>query len=84
MAVASASVVAPVASGRGASGVAPMPTVEGQHRGGFCIGGHGHAMSHPDLREKSGASHICAKEENTYNNRVYRDKCHNNIRVLIT
>jgi hypothetical protein len=33
---------------------------------------------------KSGASHICAKEDNTYNNRVYRDKCHNIIRVLIT
>jgi hypothetical protein len=30
-----------------------------------------------------GASHTCAKEDNKYNNRVYRDKCHNNIRVLI-
>jgi hypothetical protein len=25
-----------------------------------------------------GASHTCAKEDNIYNNRVYRDKCHNN------
>jgi ribonuclease HI len=33
---------------------------------------------------KSGASHTCAKEDNIYNNRVYRDKCHNKIRVLIT
>jgi hypothetical protein len=30
------------------------------------------------LRTKSGASHTCAKEDNIYNNRVYRDKCHNN------
>jgi hypothetical protein len=36
------------------------------------------------LRNKSGASHTCAKEDNIYNNRVYRDKCHNNFRVLIT
>jgi uncharacterized FlgJ-related protein len=28
-----------------------------------------------------GASHICAKEDNAYNKRVYRDKCHNIIRV---
>jgi hypothetical protein len=27
---------------------------------------------------KPGASHTCAKEDNIYNNRVYRDKCHNN------
>jgi hypothetical protein len=27
---------------------------------------------------KSGASHTCAKEDNIYNYRVYRDKCHNN------
>jgi hypothetical protein len=25
---------------------------------------------------KPGASHICAREDNTYNNRVHRDKCH--------
>jgi hypothetical protein len=31
-----------------------------------------------------GASHTCAKEDNIYNNRVYRDKFHNIIRVLIT
>jgi hypothetical protein len=31
------------------------------------------------LRDKNpGASHTCAKEDNIYNNRVYRDKCHNN------
>jgi hypothetical protein len=29
------------------------------------------------------ASHTCAKEDNIYNNRVYRDKCHNKIRVFI-
>jgi hypothetical protein len=39
-------------------------------------------VSHPDLRTKPGASHTCAKEDNIYNNRVYRDKCHNIIRVL--
>jgi hypothetical protein len=33
---------------------------------------------------KPGASHICAKEDNIYNNIVYIDKCHNIIRVLIT
>jgi hypothetical protein len=33
---------------------------------------------------KPGASHTCAKGDNIYNNRVYRDKCHNKIRVLIT
>jgi hypothetical protein len=27
---------------------------------------------------KPGASHTCAKEDNIYNNKVYRDKCHNN------
>jgi hypothetical protein len=31
---------------------------------------------------KSGASHTRAKEDNIYNNRVYRDKCHIIIRVL--
>jgi hypothetical protein len=41
-------------------------------------------LSHPDLRDKPGASHICAKEDNTYNNIVYRDKFHNIIKVLIT
>jgi hypothetical protein len=41
-------------------------------------------LSHPDLRDKAGAPHICAKEDNTYNNRAYRDKCQNNIIVLIT
>jgi hypothetical protein len=25
---------------------------------------------------KPGASHIYAREDNTYNNRVHRDKCH--------
>jgi hypothetical protein len=41
-------------------------------------------LSHPVLRNKPGASHTCAKEDNIYNNRVYRDKCHNIIRVLVT
>jgi hypothetical protein len=35
-------------------------------------------------RTKPGAFHTCAKEDNIYNNRVYRDKCHNIIKVLIT
>jgi hypothetical protein len=35
-------------------------------------------LSHLVLRAKPGASHTCAKEDNIYNNRVYRDKCHNN------
>jgi hypothetical protein len=46
------------------------------------IHGSGACMSHPVLRAKSGASHTCAKEDNIYNNRVYRDKCHNIIRAL--
>jgi hypothetical protein len=28
------------------------------------------------LGTKPGASHICAREDNTYNNIVHRDKCH--------
>jgi hypothetical protein len=35
-------------------------------------------LSHLVLRKKPGASHTCAKEDNIYNNIVYRDKCHNN------
>jgi hypothetical protein len=35
-------------------------------------------LSHPDLRTKPGASHTCTKEDNIYNNKVYRDKFHNN------
>jgi hypothetical protein len=35
------------------------------------------ALSHPGFNgTKPGASHICAREDNTYNNRVHRDKCH--------
>jgi hypothetical protein len=41
-------------------------------------------LSHTNLRKKVGASHTCAKEDNIYNKRVSRDKCHNNIRVFIT
>jgi hypothetical protein len=35
-------------------------------------------MSHPDLRTNPDASHMCAKIKfHTYNDSVYRDKCHN-------
>jgi hypothetical protein len=41
-------------------------------------------LSHPDLRNKAMCISYMRQEDNIYNNRVYRDKCHNNIRVLIT
>jgi hypothetical protein len=35
------------------------------------------SLSHPGFKgTKPGASHICAREDNTYNNKVHRDKCH--------
>jgi hypothetical protein len=41
-------------------------------------------VSHPVLRNKAGYISYMRQEDNIYNNRVYRDKCHNKIRVLIT
>jgi hypothetical protein len=45
----------------------------------FYLGGP--LLSHPDLKRKLDASYTCDKEENIY---MYRDKCHNNIKILIT
>jgi hypothetical protein len=45
---------------------------------------HACTVSHPDLRDKAGCISYMRQEDNIYNNRVYRDKCHNNIRVFIT
>jgi hypothetical protein len=56
----------------------------GTARSGACDGTSSESMFVTPGGTKPGASHICAKEDNTYNNKVYRDKCHNNIRVLIT
>jgi hypothetical protein len=36
------------------------------------------------LRDKVGCISYMRQEDNIYNNRMYRDKCHNKIRVLIT
>jgi hypothetical protein len=36
------------------------------------------------LRNKAWCISYMRQEDNIYNNRVYRDKCHNNIRVFIT
>jgi hypothetical protein len=41
-------------------------------------------VSHPALRNKARCISYMRQEDNIYNNRVYRDKCHNNIRVFIT
>jgi transposase InsO family protein len=41
-------------------------------------------VSHPGFKEQSRGSSYMRQEDNIYNNRVYRDKCHNNIRVFIT
>jgi hypothetical protein len=49
-----------------------------------CTQDHKEYLCHTRIEgTKPGASHICVKEDTTYNNRVYRDKCHNIIRVLI-
>jgi hypothetical protein len=39
-------------------------------------------MSHPALRNKAWCISYMRQEDNIYNNRVYRDKCHNIIRVF--
>jgi hypothetical protein len=41
-------------------------------------------VSHPALRNKARCISYMRQEDNIYNNRVYRDKCHNIIRVFIT
>jgi hypothetical protein len=33
-------------------------------------------VSHPDLKDKAGCISYMRQEDNIYNNRVYRDKCH--------
>jgi hypothetical protein len=38
----------------------------------------------PGFKEQAGCISYMRQKDNIYNNRVYRDKCHNNIRVLIT
>jgi hypothetical protein len=35
-------------------------------------------VSHPVLRNQAGCISYMRQEDNIYNNRVYRDKCHNN------
>jgi hypothetical protein len=35
-------------------------------------------VSHPALRNKARCISYMHQEDNIYNNRVYRDKCHNN------
>jgi hypothetical protein len=35
-------------------------------------------VSHPALKNKARCISYMRQEDNTYNNRVYRDKCHNN------
>jgi hypothetical protein len=46
-------------------------------------GGYPGTMSHPALRNKVMCISYMRQEDNIYNNRVYRDKCHNNIIVLL-
>jgi hypothetical protein len=41
------------------------------------------SLSHPTLRNKARCISYMRQEDNIYNNRVYRDKYHNNIRVLL-
>jgi hypothetical protein len=40
-------------------------------------------LSHPVLRNKAGCISYMRQEDNIYNNRVYRDKCHNTSEYLI-
>jgi hypothetical protein len=44
----------------------------------------GHKCHTRALRDIVGCISYMRQEDNIYNNRVYRDKCHNNIRVTIT
>jgi hypothetical protein len=40
-------------------------------------------LSHPDLRNKAGCISYMRQEDNIYNNRVYRDKCHKTSEYLL-
>jgi hypothetical protein len=40
-------------------------------------------LSHPDLRDKAGCISYMRQEDNIYNNRVYRDKCHDTSEYLL-
>jgi hypothetical protein len=42
------------------------------------------SVSHLALRNKARCISYMRQEDNIYNNKAYRDKCHNNIRVFIT
>jgi hypothetical protein len=44
----------------------------------------GHKCHTRALMDIAGCISYMRQEDNIYNNRVYRDKCHNNIRVIIT
>jgi hypothetical protein len=45
--------------------------------------GHLWLMSHPVLRDKAGCISYMRQEDNIYNNRVYRDKCHDTSEYLL-
>jgi hypothetical protein len=47
------------------------------------LSGARHVMSHPDLRNKAGCISYMRQEDNIYNNRVYRDKCHKSSEYLL-
>jgi hypothetical protein len=38
---------------------------------------------HPDLKDKAGCISYMRQEDNIYNNRVYRDKCHKTSEYLL-
>jgi hypothetical protein len=40
-------------------------------------------MSHPVLRDKAGCISYMRQEDNIYNNRIYRDKCHKTSEYLL-
>jgi hypothetical protein len=40
-------------------------------------------LSHPVLKDKAGCISYMRQEDNIYNNRVYRDKCHNKSEYLL-
>ena len=45
---------------------------------GLCMRFGGFLLSHPALRNKARCISYMRQEDNIYNNREYRDKCHNN------
>jgi hypothetical protein len=75
-----------VREGRGVSGAAASrrgrargEVAERRARGRV----HGRALSHPVLRDKVGCISYTRQEDNIYNNRVYRDKCHKSSEYLL-